>query len=88
MKRSIEIHNEIEELSKKIETMKISIEKKEIIKVINELEKELYEIKQKEYVNYSRIDENVDIERIQWLEESKKRIEIERKKSPKITVIK
>lgn len=88
MKRSIEIHNEIEELSKKIETMKISIEKKEIIKVINELEKELYEIKQKEYVNYSRIDENVYIERIQWLEESKKRMEIERKKSPKITVIK
>ena len=87
MKRSIEIHNEIEELSKKVETMKICVEKKEIIKVINELEKELYEIKQKEYVNYSRIDENVYIERIQWLEESKKRMELERKKSPKITVI-
>ena len=42
MKRSIEIHNEIEELSKKVETMKICVEKKEIIKVINELEKELY----------------------------------------------
>ena len=86
MKRSIEIHNEIEELSKKIETMKISVERKEIIKVINELEKELYETKQKEYVNYSRIDENVYIERIHWLEESKKRMELERKKSPKIIV--
>ena len=67
-----EIHEQIEDLEKELK-QKVYIKERVVIKQrINKLEKELYGMKQQEYVGYSLIDEKTYNERMSWLEESKR----------------
>lgn len=70
--RSEEIQKEIKRLEEEEKGTIIEIEKRRIKKKITLLEKELYGMKQKEYVKCSDIDEKTYEERIEWLEESKR----------------
>lgn len=70
--RSEEIQREIKRLEEEEKSTIIEIEKKRIRKKRTLLEKELYGMKQKEYVKCSDIDEKTYKERIEWLEESKR----------------
>lgn len=69
--RSEEIRREIKRLEEEEKSTIIEIEKKRIKRKIILLEKELYGMKQKEYIKCSDIDEKTYKERIEWLEESK-----------------
>lgn len=72
MRKSGEVHQEIIELEEELKRRRQQPERRKIQEQIKILEKELYGIKQREYVSYSLIDEKVYNERMSWLEESKR----------------
>lgn len=72
MRKSGEVHQEIIELEEELKRRRQQPERRVIQEQIKILEKELYGIKQREYVSYSLIDEKVYNERMSWLEESKR----------------
>lgn len=79
--RSEEIREEIKILEEKMRSGMNEIERRVMKKKIMELEKELYGIKQKEYVKYFVLDEKMFKERVKWYEESKRLMRDERKKN-------
>ena len=80
MRRSEDIHQEIERLEEKRRIAITEGEKRRLQNEINFLEEEMYKTKQLEYIRYSVLDEPILKERLGWLEESKRQMRLERKK--------